>query len=467
MKDYLKRRKQIINNFNKKLPNLIDQLPLEFKNKPKNYHINSWFNVQKISVNSVNNDLTYKNTFPKIVTNCQKVKMHLTDQQKQIINIWFNAYTEMYNETLNYIRNEYPYFKNTVIRKQLDSKQLNNLINSIFLRSKLKTVRDNIKEKSQITDNLKNTKIHTHTLDYAIKQLISNIKSAITNIFNGTFKRFRIKFWKNSRPSKTIEIERQYILNTDKNPNIYNRICPNILGEIKYEYNNKIYQLPNITSNVKINYNSITNEYLLLIPHQNIPTKIENKPRNIISLDPGLRTFMTGLSECEALKIGTDINETIKSKIKKLNKMKKNKDIPKKVINKNEKIINRKIYNKVDELHWKTINFLTANFNNILLGDMSAKSIVKRSSSCLSSEMKIACLRTRFYEFKQRLVYKCNLTKTNFMIVDESYTSKICSNCGNYNDKLKGEKIYNCENCQLTIDRDINACRNIMIKSKL
>jgi putative transposase len=176
---------------------------------------------------------------------------------------------------------------------------------------------------------------------------------------------------------------------------------------------------------------------------------------------------MTGLSECEALKIGTDINETIKSKIKKLNKMKKNKDIPKKVINKNEKTINRKIYNKVDELHWKTINFLTANFNNILLGDMSAKSIVKRSSSCLSSEMKIACLRTRFYEFKQRLVYKCNLTKTNFMIVDESYTSKICSNCGNYNDKLKGEKTYNCENCQLSIDRDINACRNIMIKSKL
>ena len=130
-----------------------------------------------------------------------------------------------------------------------------------------------------------------------------------------------------------------------------------------------------------------------------------------------------------------------------------------------EKIINRKIHNKVDELHWKTINFITKNFNNVLIGDMSAKQIVKKNSNILSKETKTACLRTRFYQFRQRLNYKCTLNKVNYVLVNECYTSKICSNCGNYNAKLKGEKTYNCSKCNLSIDRDINACRNIYIKS--
>ena len=37
--------------------------------------------------------------------------------------------------------------------------------------------------------------------------------------------------------------------------------------------------------------------------------------------------------------------------------------------------------------------------------------------------------------------------------------------CGKYDDKLKGEKIYHCKTCKLTMDRDINACRNIYIKT--
>jgi putative transposase len=370
-----------------------------------------------------------------------------------------DAYTQMYNETLNLIRNSCPYFKGTLIRKHLfdENYNLNEIVNSYTLRSKLKVIRDKIQKDSQLKYLNKNTQIQTHNLDYAIRQLVSNIKSAITNTYRGHFKRFRLKFWKNSRPSKTIDIENQYIKK--------NLICPKILGTIKYEYNNTNYILNNISSNVKINYNSITNEYLLLVPVKNIPIKDNNKPRNIISLDPGLRTFMTGLSEKESFKIGTNVNSEIKEKILNLNKIKENINIPAKIKKKNEKLINRKIKNKVDELHWKTIKFLTDNFNNILLGDMSAKSIVKSSSSCLSPEMKVACLRTKFYVFNQRLTYKCNLTKTNLRVINEKYTSKICSNCGNYNDKLKGEKVYKCENCHTSIDRDINGCRNIMIKS--
>lgn len=49
-------------------------------------------------------------------------------------------------------------------------------------------------------------------------------------------------------------------------------------------------------------------------------------------------------------------------------------------------------------------------------------------------------------------------------IVDESYTSKTCGRCGNLNNKLGGNKIYKCTNCNLVIDRDINGARNILLK---
>ena len=93
---------------------------------------------------------------------------------------------------------------------------------------------------------------------------------------------------------------------------------------------------------------------------------------------------------------------------------------------------------------------------------MSAKSIVSKKTSVLSKQIKVACLRTRYYEFYKRLEFKCSLTRTNFRYVNEAYTSKTCSNCGNYNNKLKEEIIYE---CKLIIHRDMNGSRNIMIKS--
>ena len=67
--------------------------------------------------------------------------------------------------------------------------------------------------------------------------------------------------------------------------------------------------------------------------------------------------------------------------------------------------------------------------------------------------------------FKDNLVkYKCSINNNNFKLVNEYYTSKTCSLCGNYNNKLEGNKIYNCKNCNSSIDRDINGCRNIYMK---
>jgi hypothetical protein len=323
IKEYKKRRKKFIDDFNLVLPKFTDYLPSKnYNNKKTTVDTCSWFDINSYKSNKVKNNLNIKTKFPKEVISCIKIKMNLTEEQKIIINNWFHAYTKMYNETLNYIRNNCEPFNNEVIKRKLVDINKNIYANSYNLRNELKEIRDNIIKESQVNTINYNTKIQTHTMDYAIRQLTSNIKSAMTNLQRGFIKRFRIKFWKYNRPSKTIEIEKQYIKN--------NKICPYILGDIKYQYNNSEYKLENINSNVKINYNSITNEYLLLIPEKIIPTKIDDKPRNIIVLDPGLRTFMTGQTERETFKIGTNVNTTIKKYVKRLNKIKNNKEIPEK-----------------------------------------------------------------------------------------------------------------------------------------
>jgi hypothetical protein len=110
-------------------------------------------------------------------------------------------------------------------------------------------VKNELIKESQIKSIQSNTKIYTHIMDYAIKQLSTNINSVITNLNNGNIKKFRIKFWKHNRPSKTIEIEKQYIKNQ--------KVCFPILGNVKYEYNGKEYFLSGIDNNVKINSRKI------------------------------------------------------------------------------------------------------------------------------------------------------------------------------------------------------------------
>lgn len=384
--------------------------------------------------------------------------MILNKEQKLIIDSWMTACTKMYNETLVYIRDNCPSFKQIIIRKTLSKIDKKTYVNTISLRSQLKNIRDQIQKDSQVSSINYNTQVYTHILDYAIKQLVTNIKSAITNLQKGTIKRFRIKFWKIKRPSKTIDIELQYIKN--------NNICPKILKDVIYEYNNKPYKLNGINCGVKINYNVILNEYYLLVPHKHVPSGI-TKTEKLISIDLGLRTFATGLSENQAYKIGNNVNSLIRDKLTRLSKIMKNENVPNKIKKKNEKIINRQIYNKIDDMYWKVISYLTKTFNTVVLGDMNAKSIVSSKNNIMSTMMKTVCLRSRFFDFKQRLSYKCNLTKTNFILVDEAYTSKTCSCCGNYNDKLGGDSVYNCSKCKMIMDRDINSCRDMMIKSKI
>ena len=116
-------------------------------------------------------------------------------------------------------------------------------------------------------------------------------------------------------------------------------------------------------------------------------------------------------------------------------------------------------------MHWKTIKYLTDNYKNILFGNLSVKEISNNETSNISRISKRIGLSYSFYKFKEKLKYKCLVKGNNYIEVKENYTSKMCSNCSNYDEQLGSNKIYNCCKCFKIMDRDINASRNIYLKT--
>lgn len=72
----------------------------------------------------------------------------------------------------------------------------------------------------------------------------------------------------------------------------------------------------------------------------------------------------------------------------------------------------------------------------------------------------------KHYKFQQRLIYKANCcSNVKVFLVDESYISKTCTNCGNLHQNLSSNDNFDCTTCKISIDRDVNGARNILIKN--
>jgi putative transposase len=69
-----------------------------------------------------------------------------------------------------------------------------------------------------------------------------------------------------------------------------------------------------------------------------------------------------------------------------------------------------------------------------------------------------------FYTFKVKLTNKCKYYGIRLREANKYFaSSKICSRCGNKNKSLTlSDRVYYCNKCGLTIDRDINASINLL-----
>jgi putative transposase len=507
-----------------------------------NVDTNSCFNIKKyqqtMAYDNVNIKFSSKNNDDTSYNFCKKVKIYPNKKQKNIIKKWLYVYLDMYNITINYIKQHIKqhdfkllrdqYYNKNKLEKQIKLKQKNidklkkdklKLINKLDKKYNIK--KKTTKTKQDITDLIKhiqdmnkNIKINNrnlytlkkkvkmisnlynknqnyienfidwykvrntiknqrdklidksfinsdkpikkHILDCAIKQACTMYKQCKTNYIKGNIKKFRVRFWRKNKKTLQMEIGSEFIKQS-KEDKTYN-ICYDIFGKMKYYYNDKPYDIENKT--VNIHYDQENKVYTLLVAD----TKqiIENKKTNYIAIDEGIRTFCTGISNNEVIKIGTDISTRIGKYLTRIDNINKIEGLTQKEKANKSKKYYRKMKNIVSELHWKTIKYITDNYKNIVIGNLSMKNASQNDK--ISKITKRIGLMLSHYSFRQKLQYKCATKKNNLEIINESYTSKICSKCSYYKKNLRDEKIYDCSSCNIKIDRDINGCRGILIK---
>lgn len=108
-----------------------------------------------------------------------------------------------------------------------------------------------------------------------------------------------------------------------------------------------------------------------------------------------------------------------------------------------------------DYLH-KITTYIAKNHGTVVIEDLNVSGMMQ--NHCLAS----AISDMGFYEFRRQLEYKCQWYGAFLKAVDRFYpSSQICSNCKHQQKMPLKERVYNCPECGLSIDRDLNASINL------
>ena len=429
---YKKKRQEIINKIKILVKKYHNKVPLNDIPITDPVPTDSWFNINESENFDFDNTFEFDNHInsDKIIK-CKKVILLPTIKQKKMLLDWLNSVRLMYNETVRYIK--YRYW------------------NNIKTTTSFYTLRKQLRDKKLNLIKLYDTP--THILDSGIKLACISYKSAFTNLRNGNIKYFNIRYLKERKDTHIMGIEQQYFSK--------NTICVTKLGKKLLNKSGICYN--EINKDCKLHYCKMTNKFTLLIPiEQERSKRVVNN--DYMSIDPGVRTFLTGLCNDKHFEVCNNVYPMSKKLLKKIDKSNKYINNEKKCKNRTKKL-RLKLKNKITDLHWKSINYLIEqNKSTIVIGKWSTKNCISRKGS-LNKMLKRVCNSLRYYDFLQKLDYKSKCHNISLKIQNEAYTSKLCSRCGKQNNKLGSSKVFECSSCSLVYDRDMNACRNILMKS--
>lgn len=332
------------------------------------------------------------------------------------------------------------------------------------LKAEIKQNKSELKEAMHTMKYKINTEIQEWELNTpkdirscAIEELCSAYKSAFTNLKRGNIKFFNMDYRKKNNP-------KQHLTMTPKNIKIINgkiQILPTLFKEEKYF--KTCQKIKEQLRDVSIHHNVIlTREhgnYDILIPID-LPTMELNKSIEVVGgCDLGLRVTGTVYSNSKEENIVTEYT----CPIEKINKLNKEITILKRLKKRKKALRKReqKKLNLINDFHWRFINDVLKRHDMLFIGDIKSHDIVKegknKSINRLFNDM-------RFHVLKKRFLYKATLLGKIVDFVNEAYTSKTCSSCGQINESLGSSKTFNCHRCGCSIDRDVNASKNILMK---
>ena len=394
----------------------------------------------------------------------KKFMIYPNQLQKQYLFKFFSCYRYFYNRTIEYLNNidlnnltSFYTFKDDnedkIINLKFNNK--NDLYNKFSI---LKTLTQN---KPKWINDLK---FDTHSIKNSIFEAVKNFNTNLK-----LHKKYKRKFKMNYKSKK----DKSYTINLEGR--IWSKKFNILFSNYKV---NKSYIFRNLQLNVKhkfisnmnyksfiIQYDNLLNKFYLLVSYEDNTKNLDNNKS--VSIDPGVRTFLSCYEQSNIFKIGENANLKINKMCKDIDNLKSIKD---KETNKKKKkrlrkaILKRyeKVNNKIEELHNKTINYLVNNYKEIIIPPFETQEMVKTLNNKVSRDLN----NFKFYKFKEKLKSKCKEYNIKLINYNEAYTSKTCGRCGNIDLDLGNKETYQCKKCGLKIDRDINGARNIMLKNK-
>ena len=121
----------------------------------------------------------------------------------------------------------------------------------------------------------------------------------------------------------------------------------------------------------------------------------------------------------------------------------------------------RKIKNRrKDELHKRALGVLKAVTEKVIaVEDLNLKEMTNRKQG--NKTLRKNLLHQGHRTFLDLLSYKATLFDRFVIRVNPAYTSQTCSCCGSLRKTPLSMREYHCENCNMTLDRDVNAALNI------
>ena len=401
-----------------------------------------------------------------------------SEAQKELLTSWFGSFRWYYNYTLDVLQQmqETDEYKNMFFHGKLSNQSLRDFLmvtkpseekwfNYPSFQEVNRYEYDPDQNKFPIP-NWMEGEIPSRIPRGAVKNLTGNINSCLSNLRNGNITHFQMR-------RKTKRDSSQVLIFEDSTS--HNLLPKQTFGETIAYYKEKhrkisLKDLSLGKSSFTIYYDKLTEKYFLCVPRDLVISSENQATNNVISLDPGVRCFQTGYcpdtphvveisnDNSKLWKLLEKIDKFTSWKSKKIKNSRNYKRLTTKIL-----FLHRQLKNMVSDMQWKACNFLVSNYGSVILPEFRTSEMLKKKKLARRTKRMMNTL--SHFKFKQKLEFKCRENRTKLFIVDESYTSKTCGSCGKLNDNLKSSKDFNCKNCGISIDRDYNGARNILIKN--
>jgi transposase len=117
------------------------------------------------------------------------------------------------------------------------------------------------------------------------------------------------------------------------------------------------------------------------------------------------------------------------------------------------------------DMHYAAIRFLWEHWDTVLVSNVRMDLLCQHSRRPFGSAVAHRLLSWCHGAFRERLISSAFKRAGKYVVVtDEAYTTKTCGLCGAINNSVGTAKVFECPQCHVKIDRDVNGARNIGLR---